>query len=92
MRKFGRTDTNHTDIRRAVEKIGWSAWSTASLGDGFPDLICAKAKRTVLLEIKDGSRQPSKRKLTDDEREFFAHWPGECYLVESIDDALRVLR
>ncbi len=92
MRRAARTDDNHGAVIDALRKAGWSVWSTAALGKGFADAIAAKNGRTLLLEIKDGRKPPSARKLTPAETAFHASWPGELYIVESVEAALQAVR
>ncbi len=93
-RRAHKVDDNHGTIRDAFRALHYSVRSTAALGDGFPDLICAKAGETSLVEVKDGSKPPSNRCLTPDETDFHAKWPGEIYVIESVDQvmALHVTR
>ena len=92
MRKHGRTDANQTAIVAALRAIpGVRVRSTASVGDGFPDLAVGYKGRTYLMELKDGSLPPSKRQLTKDEELFFHSWTGDASVVESINDALLVI-
>lgn len=81
-------DANHAEIVAAFRRLGYSVADTSRLGNGFPDLVVAKAGRTVLVEVKDGDKPPSARKLTTAEREFKATWKGEYRIVESVDDVL----
>ena len=49
----------------------------------------------MLVEIKDGSKPPSKRKLNKRQQEWRDTWTGGMRIVESIDDVaatVRVLR
>jgi hypothetical protein len=72
MRYARRTDGNHAYIRDTLRKAGVVVFDSSSFGRGFPDLICRHVKtgRTVFLEIKDGMKSPSQRKLTEAEWEF----------------------
>lgn len=63
MRQRARVDRNHREIVEALEAMGWGVISTAQLGNGFPDLVAMKAGRVVFVEVKDGARVPSERKL-----------------------------
>lgn len=62
--------------------------SIAMVGDGAPDLIVATHSRTLMLEIKDGDKVPSARKLTRDEKIWQKNWKGECWTVHSVEEAL----
>ena len=92
MKQAARRDANHADIRDELRKAGAVVADTASLGGGFPDLVVGWRGVIMLLEIKDGNKPPSKRKLTPDEVEFFKTWNGfPVYVVESFEDAARLV-
>jgi hypothetical protein len=61
-----RIDANQPEIVKAFRQLGCEVAITSNLGHGFPDLIVGKPKRqkVVLVEVKDGSKPPSARKLT----------------------------
>jgi hypothetical protein len=52
------------------------------------DAVVGKFGHTYLIEIKDGSKPPSKRKLTEDEETFWRDWRGSLILIESVDDVI----
>ncbi len=93
MRRYAQSkvDANQGEIGKALRAAGWSVLSLAPMGKGVPDLIVSKARRTVMLECKDGAKRPSARKLTEAEQAFFDSWSGECYVVTSANHALSVL-
>lgn len=72
----GRTDSNQQCIVAALRKLGASVVSTSQVGNGLPDLLVGWMGQTILLEVKDGARPPSERKLTADEAYFLEHWKG----------------
>jgi len=61
------------------------------VGHGFPDIVVGFRGKTYLIEIKDGSKPPSKRKLTEEEQFFFDVWVGHVEVVESVDQALHII-
>ena len=75
---------------RAFRKFGCSVWDTSRMGGGFPDLLIGWSGVCALVEIKDGTKPPSRRKLTPAEQEFKDTWKGGVHLVESLDDVLIV--
>lgn len=92
MRKRGRVDDNQPEIVRALRKVGATVESMANLGCGLPDILVGFQGETHLMEIKDGAKPPSKRKLTKDEEKFFGNWRGgSLSVVESIEDAMAVI-
>lgn len=46
---------------------------------------------TLLLEVKDGAKVASKRRLTPDEARWHQEWQGSALVVESVDDALKAV-
>lgn len=90
MRLRGKVDSNHGEIVKALRSAGILARSTASVGDGFPDILAAYRDVIVLLEVKDGSLPPSARKLTKAEAEFVATWP-RTYVVTSPAEAIEAV-
>jgi hypothetical protein len=93
VRRRGRVDDNHAAIVGLLRGCGCSVFSTAGVGDGFPDLVVGFHDVTHLIEIKDGLKPPSKRRLTDDERAWHETWQGEpVYIVESLRGAEALVR
>jgi hypothetical protein len=90
MRRAGKVDANHGAVVDALRRAGILVRSLASVGDGMPDLLCAFRGTLCLLEVKDGDKAPSARKLTAAELEFVATWPA-TYVVHSPNEAVRVV-
>ena len=86
MRRAARTDRNHSEIAGAFAAMGCSVRSLAAVGGGVPDLLIGVAGRTLLVEVKDGKKPPSKRKLTPDQERFKADWRGQLFYVDSVKD------
>jgi hypothetical protein len=83
-----RTDANHQIIVEALRAAGATV-RTISQGDGLPDLLVGFAGETILMEVKDGDKVASARKLTTAEAKFFNEWTGgKLVIVTSVDDAL----
>lgn len=99
MRTAARLDANQPDIVRALEAAGLWVYSTADQGDGFHDLLVVNPKpvdgeawpRQALVEVKDGSKPPSARKLTDKQVSFHARYPGASFVVTSVEDVATVV-
>ncbi len=91
MRRAARTDENHSDVVDAFRRLGCSVLSLAGLGQGVPDLLISNRHGSYLVEVKDGEKPPSKRKLTDDQVEFHSHWRGQIYIVERLEDVAAVI-
>jgi hypothetical protein len=91
MRRAARVDANQSEIVAALRKIGASVTPTHQVGNGFVDLVCGFRGKNYLLELKDGSKPPSARKLTDDEAVWFGMWKGEAHVVETTEQAIAIL-
>jgi hypothetical protein len=83
-----RIDANQVEIVKALRKVGCSVQILSAVGRGCPDIIVGRAGQNYLLELKDGSKVPSKRVLTPDEQVWHERWSGSVHVVESIEDAL----
>lgn len=92
MRRAGRIDANQNEIVELLRFVGASVAITSGAGNGLPDLIVGFYGETFLLEVKDGSKVPSARKLTADEQFFVDHWTGRpVAIVEHEIQALRAI-
>ena len=83
--KYGKRDANHAEIAATFRNCGWSVADTADLGGGFPDLVVGYQTVNYLIEVKDGSRPPSQRKLTAAETEFMRGWSGQYVVICSFE-------
>lgn len=86
-----RKDANHNDIQNYLLERGWSVHDTSALGFGFPDALVGKPEFCAVVEIKDGDKPPSARKLTKDEQDFKDTWTGPYVLALSPEDAYQQL-
>lgn len=92
MRRAARVDRNQPEIVAALRNAGAFVQSLAAVGEGVPDLLVGIDGRTVLVEVKDGSRPPSERQLTDQQIEWHAAWPGgRCVVVRDVPEALAAI-
>jgi hypothetical protein len=91
MRRAAKVDANQAEIVSGLRKIGATVTSTASVGNGFPDLCVGWRSMTFLLEIKDSNKPPSKRKLTADEADWHAAWRGHVAVVETLAQAIEAI-
>ncbi len=92
MRRAARTDDNQAGIVSALRKCGATVQSLAAVGAGVPDLLVGFRGWTLLLEVKDGSKPPSARKLTPDQERWHGGWRGApVRVVDSVDAALEAV-
>lgn len=93
MRRAAKIDANQPEIVDALRKAGATVYSLAAVGQGIPDLFVGYAGRTALIEVKDGSRPPSDRRLTPDQQQWHQNWTGGTVaVVPDVDAALKVLK
>lgn len=92
MRYANRIDANQNAIVDAMRKAG-AVVRIISQGDGIPDLLVGYKGYTILMEVKDGDKVPSARKLTEAEQKFFDDWRGGMLvIVNSVEEALEILK
>ena len=84
-------DDNQNLIVKQLRKCGVSVAVTSMVGKGFPDLICGLRNRNYLIELKDGNKSASKKRLTDDEKEFFDTWSGQVNKAETFDEIALII-
>ena len=85
MRRAAKVDGNHVAVMLRFRSYGFSVLSLARLGDGAPDLLVARNGLTAVVEVKDGSKPPSRRKLRPAQVEFLSSWRGATYVVERLE-------
>lgn len=94
MRYAARVDDNHSEIVRALERVGVYVIDCSHVGSGFPDLLCAYRGRWTLVEVKDGAKSASRRKLTPAQTIFYAEAMAKgckVHVVENVEQAVRLL-
>lgn len=86
-----RSDANQTEIVAALRDVGAEVQHLHEVGHGCPDLLVGFRGVNYLIEVKDGSKPPSKRRLTADETDWHDKWQGQVEIAESVEDALRII-
>ena len=87
MSRARKVDDNQAAIVRLFRDLGAKVIDTSAVGKGMTDLVVQyrdpwKGRlETYLVEIKDGSKPPSRRALTSAQVKFHAEF--QCYIVES---------
>ena len=91
-RRAARVDANQSAIVAKLRKVpGVTVQHLHMVGQGVPDILVGWMGKNYLMEIKDGDKPPSKRKLTPDERKWIARWAGQVCVVNNYEDALIAL-
>ena len=88
--KARKKDANHHEIVKEFEKLGYQVDDMTAINN-FCDIHIARQQRYAYIEIKDGNKPPSQRKLTRGESDF----ADKCrendvlwFLCESPEDCL----
>lgn len=91
MRRAAKTDRNQAEIIAALRGIGATVQPLHAVGDGCPDLLVGFRGRNILIEVKDGAKPPSDRRLTTDQVEWHGGWKGQVVTVLDPDAAIAVV-
>lgn len=86
-----RKDANHNEISDFLRGVGWSVLDLSALGRGIPDLAVGRPGFAALVEVKDGAKRPSARRLTPAENHVRAVWTGPYVIATSPQDAAEQL-
>jgi len=88
-RRAAKVDDNQKEVVALFRKLGWTVLIISQLKN-CADIIVSKNSRTVTIEIKDGSKPLSARKLSEGEIKFRDSWQGEYALVICNDDVIAI--
>lgn len=93
MRRAAKIDDNQPEIVAALRKIGALVTLLSAVGEGVPDLLVWYRDKWTLLEVKDGNKPPSARKLTTDQAKWHAvHADARVFVVTTIDEAIAAVQ
>lgn len=84
-------DSNQPRIVEQLRALHVSVRVLSMVGEGFPDLELGFRRQNFLIELKDPAQPPSKRRLTEDEQEFFDTWHGQVNKCETLEEILVVI-
>lgn len=87
MRRKARVDLSQAEIVRSLRSIGVYVLLLNSVGNGCPDAACWYRGVWVWLEFKT----PGQGRLTVAQIEFLEKFPGLYHVVQSADEAVRVV-
>lgn len=92
MRRAAKVDANQEQVVSALRAVGATVQTLAAVGKGVPDLLVGYQGKTLLLEVKDGNKPPSERRLTEDQLKWHGAWRGgPLAIVDGPEAALRML-
>lgn len=97
MRRAARRDANHKDVGDYLRSLGWSVLDLASHACGCDYAVGKPGDGTrrgfaAIVEVKDGAKVASARKLTPKEQKLRDEW-GDLYIValDGEDAAVQLL-
>jgi len=93
MIRAAKVDSNQPQIVKALRKLGATVLITSQLKNAF-DILVGYRSRLFIIEIKDGSLVPSKRKLSDGEikcKTDFERAGVTYHIANSVDEALNII-
>lgn len=74
---------------------GVSVAVTSAMGKGFPDIIVGRklygGSILALVELKDGKKSASKKRLTHAEEKFKSEWEGFYHVCENLEQILKII-
>ena len=92
MRRRARTDRNQAEIiARFRAYPGVDVVDLSAVGQGCPDLLVGTCGVNVLVEVKDGTKPPSKRVLTPEQERFHELWQGWVCTVINLEDVDQIV-
>lgn len=87
-----RKDGPHKAVRDALQATGRHVLDVSSIPALGCDLVVWTASgRAYCVEVKDGSKRPSARTLTDSEAALAFQWPQHFRVVSSVGEALALM-
>jgi hypothetical protein len=89
-----RTDANHASLLLALVKYGWYVRDTSKVPNFF-DALAIKHGRICFIEIKDGAKSLSRRKLRPNQEALHADFRragAEVVVLESLSDLAQLER
>lgn len=88
-----RVDANHANIVLNLRRVpGCTVMDLSAVGAGCPDIAVGFRGKNYFMEIKDGRKPPSRRKLTAAQVAWIGEWTGQVSVVKSVDDVWSVLQ
>lgn len=89
--RYGRKDANQNELVAVWESLDCSVLDISQSPVGF-DVVVGYKTQAILVEIKDGTKPPSARKLTENEFSAHLNWRGPKAIVKNNEEALAVVK
>ncbi len=84
-----RVDANQKGVVAALRLVGASVQHLHNVGGGCTDLLVGFAGVNYLIEVKDGNKPPSERRLTICQRRWHKNWNGVAIIAISAEQAVQ---
>lgn len=91
MRRAAKVDDNQSDIVAALRAVGATVQPLHAVGQGCPDLLVGYRGVNWAIEVKDGNKPPSARKLTEAQIAWHRDWRGQVAVVQDVKSALEAI-
>jgi len=88
-----KVDKNQPEIVKALRKIGCIVLITSQLKNAF-DILVGYREKLFMIEIKDGSKPLSARKLTEGEivcKDKFESVGVKYHIIKSVEEAINLV-
>lgn len=86
-----RVDKNQPLIVKAFRQLGCKVHHLHGVAQGCPDVMVGIDGFNVLVEIKNGDKPPSQRRLTPLQQEWHFTWTGQKCIIKNIDEAIALV-
>ena len=83
-----RKDANHNAIAEAFEQCGFSVFDTSALPKFVDMVVYRRINGTLLIEVKDGTKPPSRTRLRDTQVELAKKFP--VVVVHRVEDVVEL--
>tara|TARA_R110000782_G_scaffold10953_1_gene33805 strand:+ start:53 stop:340 length:288 start_codon:yes stop_codon:yes gene_type:complete len=93
MIRAARKDSNHKEVVSAMEKIGASVIDLWQVKNAF-DVLALYRGKAFIIEIKDGAKPPSARKLTEGEikcKNKVERAGVDYHIIKSVQEAIDLI-
>lgn len=90
MRRAAKIDDNQREVVNALRQLPQVTVAlTAAVGKGVPDFVVGYKGNNYWIELKDGNKPPSQRKLTEHEEAWHEKWTGHVAICNNLDEVLK---
>jgi hypothetical protein len=82
------TDHNQAAIVEALRKAGYHVTDLSGVGQGCPDLLCAKPGSVCLVEVKN---KEGRNRFTPAQVDYFASTSCPIYVIRSVNEVINLI-